>query len=211
MDQFGASSSGCRRAKLAGALFPAVHTAHELTFLADVRPLFITRSLRQAPEVADAASAALSVVLLCTAHTAPWLNILLPPFPVPNCPLCGCRICRSLRQAPEMADTVSDALCYALSYRHTQLGSCMCATLPCWLSTCRSLRQAPEMADAVSAALAKGGSVQQMSEAVWDALWSQERRQQVSRQLHLLYLGTEAGAGLHDYHDKASCCQRMDV
>jgi hypothetical protein len=35
------------------------------------------------------------------------------------------------------------------------------------------------MADAVCAALAKGGSVQHMSEDVWDALWSQERRQQV--------------------------------
>lgn len=35
------------------------------------------------------------------------------------------------------------------------------------------------MADAVCAALAQGGTVQHMSEQVWDALWSQERRQQV--------------------------------
>jgi hypothetical protein len=52
-------------------------------------------------------------------------------------------------------------------------------TSVCWCP-CRSLRQAPEMADAVSAALAQGGTVQAMSEAVWDALWSKERRQQVT-------------------------------
>jgi hypothetical protein len=46
-------------------------------------------------------------------------------------------------------------------------------------SVSRSLRQAPEFAAAAAAALAAGGSVQQVSSAVWQQLWSKERRQQV--------------------------------
>ncbi|WIA23453.1 hypothetical protein OEZ85_000204 [Tetradesmus obliquus] len=47
-------------------------------------------------------------------------------------------------------------------------------------SVSRSLRQAPEFAAAAAAALAAGGSVQQVSSAVWQQLWSKERRQQAA-------------------------------
>lgn len=47
-------------------------------------------------------------------------------------------------------------------------------------SVSRSLRQAPEFAAAAAAALAVGGSVQQVSSAVWQQLWSKERRQQAA-------------------------------
>ncbi len=47
-------------------------------------------------------------------------------------------------------------------------------------SIARSLRDAPGMADAVAAALKANLTVAEASARVWDALWPEERRRQVS-------------------------------
>ena len=59
--------------------------------------------------------------------------------------------------------------------------------LYCRYSIARSLHEAPGLADAVAAALKLPGPAGRISEAVWDALWPQEKQRQVPLNCMLLH------------------------